>query len=92
MASHPALADGLSQAGINVGMSYEQAKGVMLTNGWSLTEDKDEYSNNPYTAYPEVSCGSGRHSICSVGFNKGGNFIALTIESRNGTLVISGEY
>lgn len=92
IASQYALADSLSQAGIKVGMSYDEAKDIMLQNGWSVTEDKDEYSNKPYTAYPEISCGSGRHAVCSVGFNKGVKFIALTIESNNGALVISGEY
>lgn len=87
-----ALAEQFTQAGINVGMSYEEGKAVMVRNGWTITEDKDQHADNPYEFYPEISCGSGRYAICSVGFNKNETFIALTIEKHNGMLLISGEY
>jgi len=81
-----------SEFDIRVGASYKESKAMLISKGWMIVNGNDSSALVPFKKYPEISCGTGRHAICSVGFSKGSKSIAVTIEKRNETFVITGEY
>lgn len=86
------LADGLAQVGLKVGMTYSAGKSALLKGGWKLLEVKPLDGSKPFKQFPEISCGSGRDAICSVGFQNERNYLAIIVEMRGNKLVIVGEY
>jgi len=73
------------------GKNYEFVKREFVTVGWELVPKREgEVSINK--KYPEVTCGSGRMAICSVGFRKNRKSVAFVVIESGGQLIVSGEY
>ena len=85
-------AQALNDVGLKVGMSYVAGKALLIKSGWKLIEEKEFKVPVPFPEFPEVSCGSGRDAVCSVGFKKQNNYLALIVEQQNGKVIITGEY
>ena len=83
--------DRLQQLGIGAGTTYAQARHVLLSLGWALIQPSPE-EGSPLVEHPEVSCGAGRDGICSAGFKRQGDHLALMLQVRDGQLVVVGEY
>ncbi|HAS6967012.1 TPA: hypothetical protein I7303_23735 [Vibrio parahaemolyticus] len=73
------------------GKNYELVKSEFLTAGWELVP-KQEGEASINTRYPEITCGSGRMAICSVGFRKKRNSVAFVVKESGSQLIVSGEY
>ncbi|MDA0147415.1 hypothetical protein [Vibrio sp. LaRot3] len=71
------------------GKSYLEVKRQLVSDGWTVAEDK---ANTNAKTLPEVDCGSGLDSICSAAFTKNGQHLALALESKGGQLIVIGEY
>lgn len=73
------------------GKKYAEVKSSLLAAGWVLTpvaEDEAPMAED----YPEITCGSGAMTICSVGFMRDKTTLALVVKRIENTLVVTGEY
>jgi hypothetical protein len=79
-------------AGVTVGMKYDEAKARLATDSWQVSFPSSS-SDAPYPTNPEIECGQGLDVVCSAGFQKGKEFLALTIaETPAHVLLVSGSY
>lgn len=89
--AEPAPPSELTSQGLRVGMPYAQAKQVLLARGWRI--DTSEQSSAPaFKQHPEITCGEGINAICSAGYQKGGEYLALTVQNTKQGLVVNGTY
>ncbi len=85
-----ALADGLEEFELQAEMDYIVARQTLTDKGWRPTQEAG--SEIIDEALPEISCGSGYDTICSVAYQRGSDLLALVVAKRNGQWVIIGEY
>ncbi|WP_260258604.1 hypothetical protein [Vibrio intestinalis] len=69
--------------------SYLEVKRQLVSDGWTVVVEQAKTSAQ---TPPEVDCGSGADSICSAAFTKNGQHLALALESKDGQLIVIGEY
>jgi hypothetical protein len=74
----------LRAIGIKEGLPCAKVKASLVARGWRPDMSEAE-SRPPYKQHPEISCGSGADAICSAGFIKGREQIAIMVgEAKSG--------
>ncbi|WP_416057157.1 hypothetical protein [Stenotrophomonas maltophilia] len=74
----PVAAD---QLGLHLDMDYAQARRMLLAAGW-VAQPHDYEGRAPMDAHPELDCGNGLRSVCTVVYGKAGRTLFLTLEPQ----------
>jgi len=97
LASAPAIAsaqemtDELAALGITAGMPYAKAKRLLDAAGWQATPPESTQATLP--DFPEIECGQGRDAVCSAGFHKNDQSVAMIIgTTQAGQPFVQGTY
>ncbi|HGK7304924.1 TPA: hypothetical protein ACJ509_002823 [Stenotrophomonas maltophilia] len=97
LASAPAIAsaqemtDELATLGITAGMPYAKAKRLLDAAGWQATPP--ESTQAPLADFPEIECGQSRDAVCSAGFHKNDQSVAMIISTTQaGQPFVQGTY
>ncbi|MGE6334402.1 hypothetical protein [Stenotrophomonas sp. NPDC077659] len=76
-ASEPVLTGELATLGITAGMPYAKAKRLLGAAGWQVTPPESRQAVLP--DFPEIECGQGRDAVCSAGFHRNDQSLAMII-------------
>ncbi|WP_416057158.1 hypothetical protein [Stenotrophomonas maltophilia] len=81
----------LAALGITAGMPYAKAKRLLDAAGWQATLPESRQAALP--DFPEIECGQGRDAVCSAGFRKEGQSVAMIIgTTQAGQPFVQGTY
>lgn len=81
----------LAALGITAGMPYAKAKRLLDAAGWQATPPESRQAALP--DFPEIECGQGRDAVCSAGFRKEGQSVAMIIgTTQAGQPFVQGTY
>lgn len=81
----------LAALGITAGMPYAKAKRLLDAAGWQAMPPESRQAALP--DFPEIECGQGRDAVCSVGFRKEGQSVAMIIgTTQAGQPFVQGTY
>ncbi|WMJ69691.1 hypothetical protein [Stenotrophomonas sp. 24(2023)] len=77
MAARAAMPAPWRELGIVPGMAYAKARRLLVAAGWQVTRAESAKAAVP--DFPEIECGQGHGAVCSAGFHKEGQAIAMMI-------------
>ncbi|HYQ22284.1 hypothetical protein [Stenotrophomonas sp.] len=81
----------LAALGISAGMPYAKAKRLLDAAGWQVSPPESGQAALP--GFPEIECGQGRDAICSAGFHRNGQSLAMIIgTTQAGQPFVQGTY
>ncbi len=81
----------LAALGITAGMPYAKAKRLLDAAGWRVTPPESAQAALP--DFPEIECGQGRDAVCSAGFHKDDQSVAMIIgTTQAGQPYVRGTY
>jgi len=81
----------LAALGITAGMPYAKAKRLLDAAGWQATPPESTQATLP--DFPEIECGQGRDAVCSAGFHKNDQSVAMIIgTTQAGQPFVQGTY
>ena len=72
---------GATPSGLYKGMDYARARHLLMDDGWAV-QPHDYEGRAPIERYPELDCGNGWQSVCTVGYGKDGRTLFLTLDPR----------
>lgn len=72
-----ALPDEWKQAGLTAGMPYAKAKRLLSAAGWQVSPAQSVQTALP--DFPEIECGQGVDAVCSAGFHKADQAVAMIV-------------
>lgn len=72
-----ALPEQWKQLGITAGMPYAKAKRLLSAAGWEVTTPARAQASLP--GFAEIDCGQGRDAVCSAGFHKADQTLAMIV-------------
>lgn len=91
MAARAAMPPPWRQLGIVPGMAYAKAKRLLVAAGWQVTPPEADEAAVP--DFPEIACGQGRDAVCSAGFRKDEDSVAMIIgTTQAGQPFVQGTY
>lgn len=77
MAARAAMPEPWRQLGIVPGMPYAKARRLLVAAGWQVS--RAESTKAPVPDFPEIECGQGQGAVCSAGFHKDDQAIAMLV-------------
>lgn len=91
MASAQEMPGELAALGITAGMPYAKARRLLDAAGWQATPPESRQAALP--DFPEIECGQGRDAVCSAGFHRNDQSVAMIIgTTQAGQPFVQGTY
>lgn len=84
-------ASGIADASVDefIGKEYSSLRKALVLDGWTVDSS---VKSSVFSEFPEIECGGGKDSICSAGFKKNNEYVAVVVSKKDKILVVTGSY